>query len=601
VELVYDRVEDDFLEYGCECQAFVKYQGMCKHCVGTALKLLEHERGRIQSGNVAGQMIWTGQKKLRSTDREVLGWIRSQSIREKSHFFQAEVNGKVELTPILHLQSHNGWTVEFKIGAGQNYVVKNITSLVEAVQEQTQVEYGKKLKFYHQPEVFSPHSQKVLRFLEICVVEEQYAMCQYHNRSSSPYYYGGRDRVTERMLFLGGERMVRFAALYIGQACCLDGEKSKKKIQFVEEDPNLNFKVEETEEGACRLSTPAAEVFYGVERLCVRMENIIYLCSREYSKDMWEMARLLTGKKQTFWINPEDFTSFCAVLPSVERRVKIKKPELLSRYEPRPCVIKAYLDRQEEEITAALYGEYGEEQYNLTEPAWAGQGDRDIEKESMAFHVIRRYFQTMDETRGLFVFPEKDEDMVYELVSEGIPVLQQMGEVYISDALKALKIYRSPRVSVGVSLSNGMLDITLSSEQFSSEELAQILSGYRRKKRFYRLKDGSFLSMEDSALAVVAEMAAGLEMDAGRLAKGTVQVPEHRAFYLDQLLREQNKDIQVNRNREYRALLREFKNVEDCDFEVPHTLSARLRPYQKFGFRWMCTLDKLGFGGILED
>lgn len=602
VELVYDRVEDDFLEYSCECEAFANYQGMCKHCVGTALKLLEYEQGRIRSGNVAGQMTWRGEKKLRSTDREVLDWIHSQSVKEKSHFFQAEVNGKVELLPILHRQDYYGWKVEFKIGAGQNYVVKNITSLVEAVRQQVQVEYGKKLKFYHQLEVFSPHSQKVLKFLEACVEEEQQVMCQYRNqRGSSFYYFGGQEYVTERMMLLSGERMVRFAALYAGQTCALDSEKSKKRILFVEDDPDLKFKVEETEEGACRLSVPAAEVFFGVDRLCICTESTVYLCSREYSKNVREVARLLKGKKQTFWIHPEDLTAFCAALPSVEQWVKLKKPEFLSQYEPRPCAIKIYLDRQEGEITAVLYGEYGEEQYNLIQPASAGQAYRDIEKESVASGVIRRYFQTVDEGRGIFVFPETDEDRVYALVSEGIPTMQQMGEVYVSDALKALRVYRSPKVAVGISLSDGMLDITLHSEHFSPEELARILSGYKRKKRFYRLKDGSFLTMEDSALGVVAEMAEGLEMDAGDLALGRVQVPEYRAFYLDQLLREQNKDIQVNRNREYRALLREFKNVEDCDFEVPQNLQAQLRPYQKFGFRWMCTLDKLGFGGILAD
>lgn len=601
VELVYDRMDDDFLEYSCECEAFAQYQGMCKHCVGTALELLAHEQGSVKGNNVPGQITWSGTKRIRSTDREVLEWIRAQSIREKSHFFQAEVNGKVELIPILHIQPYEGWTVEFKIGAGQNYVVKSISALVEAVHGQDQVEYGKKLKFYHQQEVFTAHSQKVLRFLETCMEEEQQAVRQYRIRNSSYYYHGGQENVTERMLLLGGERMVHFAALYAGQACCLDGEKSKKKIRFVKEDPNLKFKVEETDEGACRMSVPAANAIFGVERLCIHMDDTVYLCSREYSKDMWEMARLLTGKKHSFWINPEDFTAFCAALPSVERRINIKRPECLGQYEPRPCVLKAYLDRQEGQITAALYGEYGEERYNLTEPASAGQAYRDIEKESIAANIIRRYFRTVDLEKGMFVFPEKDEDAVYGLISEGIPVLQQMGEVYISDDLKALRLYRSPRLSVGVSLSGGMLNITLSSERFSPEELAQILSGYKRKKRFYRLKDGSFLTVEDSALAVVAEMAAGLEMDDRELAEGTVRVPEYRAFYLDQLLREQNKDIQVDRNREYRALLREFKNVEDCDFEVPEGLCARLRPYQKFGFRWMCTLDKLGFGGILAD
>ncbi len=229
------------------------------------------------------------------------------------------------------------------------------------------------------------------------------------------------------------------------------------------------------------------------------------------------------------------------------------------------------------------------------------QGFRDVERENVTADVLRRYFSVVDRMRGMYVLPEKDEDLVYNLINEGIFVFQQMGDVYISEALKIIKVYRSPRVAVGVSLNQGMLDITLQSERFSPKELADILLGYQRKKKFYRLKDGSFLSMEDNALAAMAEMAEGLELEAEAISKGMVRVPEYRAFYLDQLLREQSKDIEVNRNREYRALLREFKNVEDCDFEVPDSLCADLRPYQKFGFQWMCTLDKLGFGGILAD
>ena len=44
-----------------------------------------------------------------------------------------------------------------------------------------------------------------------------------------------------------------------------------------------------------------------------------------------------------------------------------------------------------------------------------------------------------------------------------------------------------------------------------------------------------------------------------------------------------------------------MKNVEDSDYEVPAGLNAELRPYQKFGFRWLMTLGAMGFGGILAD
>lgn len=603
VELVYDRVGDDFLEYSCECEAFATYNGMCKHCVGAALELLERETGQAGGIRENNHMEWKPARRLQATDQAVSNWIRSSSMKEKSRFFQAEVTGRIELTPTLHFEERKGWLADFRIGAENVYVVKNIPAMVEAVRNQTQVEYGKKLKFYHQPEVFSPRSRRILKFLEECIGQEQEILQRYYSQSGNFYYnYRTRENLTGRMLSLNGNRMVQFAALFAGEDCSFEEYKGKDRIRFLEEDPSLAFSVEETEDGACRIHVPAAEVFSGVDRLCIRKGRVIYLCSREYSADMWETAGLLTGKKQSYWIHPDDLSGFCAsVVPMLERRADLKKPEILSQYEPKPCLLKFYLDRQEGEVTARVYGEYGEEQYNLVNPASAEQGYRDVERENMAAGVLKRYFSEVDLKREIYALPENDEDRVYDLVSEGIGVFQQMGEVYISDALKVMKVYRSPRVAVGVSLSEGMLDITLQSERFSSSELAAILSGYRRKKRFYRLGDGSFLTMEDSAMAAVAEMAAGLELDAKELSEGVVRVPEYRAFYLDQLLREQSKDIQVSRNREYRALLREFKNVEDCDFEVPDTLCTQLRPYQKFGFRWMCTLDKLGFGGILAD
>ena len=59
--------------------------------------------------------------------------------------------------------------------------------------------------------------------------------------------------------------------------------------------------------------------------------------------------------------------------------------------------------------------------------------------------------------------------------------------------------------------------------------------------------------------------------------------------------------LEVKRSSSYKAFLRSMKNVEDSDYEVPAGLNAELRPYQKFGFRWLMTLGAMGFGGILAD
>ena len=82
--------------------------------------------------------------------------------------------------------------------------------------------------------------------------------------------------------------------------------------------------------------------------------------------------------------------------------------------------------------------------------------------------------------------------------------------------------------------------------------------------------------------------------------QGYVTLPKYRALYLDQELRNQ-KGFYAVKNKDFRALIRNMKTVEDNDFEVPKSLEKVLREYQKQGFLWLKTLKTNGFGGILAD
>ena len=55
-----------------------------------------------------------------------------------------------------------------------------------------------------------------------------------------------------------------------------------------------------------------------------------------------------------------------------------------------------------------------------------------------------------------------------------------------------------PKVNVGVSVNHDLLRLDLVSDTLSMKEIAEILSKYDKKKKFYRLKDGTFLNTEAS-------------------------------------------------------------------------------------------------------
>ena len=85
------------------------------------------------------------------------------------------------------------------------------------------------------------------------------------------------------------------------------------------------------------------------------------------------------------------------------------------------------------------------------------------------------------------------------------------------------------------------------------------------------------------------------------LEDGEIQLPMYRSLYLNELLK-QNKGKEIVKNEEYKNLVNELDKDEiDDEFQVPEILNNTLRYYQKIGFKWLKTLDKYKFGGILAD
>ena len=328
----------------------------------------------------------------------------------------------------------------------------------------------------------------------------------------------------------------------------------------------------------------------------------MYLCGPEFLEDLGASARLFNGSRNEYRIHPKDGEVFCSsVLPSLEKCFSCTVTEKLENCRPKPLQIEFYLDRTSGRVTAKTMFCYGASRYNMLEGITVSDMHRDIEKEREAAAKIQQYLPWLDEKGELLFLPDKDEARVYNLIAYGIEELKGLGQVFVSDSFKTIQRVQTPRVTVGVAMKAGLLDISIEGEGMSREELEEILAGYRKKRKFYRLADGSFLKLEENGLAAAAELSEGLAVKGKDLASGHLTVPAYRAFYLDKVLQENGTQLQVKRNQEFKRVLREMKNVEDSDFELPEELNAQLRPYQAFGFRWMMTLGKLGFGGILAD
>ena len=260
------------------------------------------------------------------------------------------------------------------------------------------------------------------------------------------------------------------------------------------------------------------------------------------------------------------------------------------------------IDIENENIICDALVSYGEKSRPLLEDAKSGEY-RDRAQEERVIKILRKYFTLSNPANpDSFRFREKlTDENLYRVLTEGIADMEHYGATLGSDAFRRASVRPAPRFKIGVSIESGLLDISVLSQDADPAELLDLLESYRQKKTFHRLKSGEFVTLSgNEQIAALKEFTDALDVTADDVILRGAELPLYRALYLDKLL-EAHDALASNRDRTYRALIRNFASVRDADYEIPEALGEVLRPYQIYGYKWLRTLAEAGFGGILAD
>lgn len=610
VKLTYSWNNDFIAEYICQCAAYRNYDGMCKHCAAVALKYIDSckdrkvtERLQPRIGQQLAYRSFTerSNKALPQTSPGLSRLLRQRVLKRTLPITEHTHYGRMLLIPELERDGEGTW-LSLSVGEaeGHKYVVKDIVTLVRAVKQNQSFSYGRKLSFVHAREVFAGESRALLDF--VCDWSERNQ--EYYRQVNSQAFYFESDYTTRlRKIPLTETELEEFINVMDRRPFqgTLYGQTEKLWQETDEKLPRV-LTIRGGEEGI-HVSVNLCEACRGKKDIFYFLDGKIYRAGRDEEdsiRDFLDCFQNTTAGKPLF-VADRDVPSFCReVLPSLEQ---LFTPDYISfdkeEYGVKEVSFRIYLDAPWTDVyTCKIYAVYGEDVYDLLQGSGITSA-RDAVREIQVGQQVKLYFNKYDEELGRLELFD-DNDMAYELLTRGIPEFQTLGEVFISDALKQIKVTSAPRPSVGVSLSGDLLELTMTAQDLSTEELLEILSKYDRKKKYFRLKSGEFINMEGEAIGALLELKEGLGLSDGQIKSGSIKLPKYRALYLDAEAREWTA-LGVERNREFRSLVRNMKTVEDNDFELPLSLAEVLREYQKKGFLWLKTLKHNGFGGILAD
>ena len=531
-------------------------------------------------------------------------------IREYTNREVARILGEEEREPVyLHpyLQIRRGEVLlEARIGREKRYIVKNLLEFAQAVHSGKRVEYGKGMAFEHVPSAFAPESRPFLDLL----LEEADAYIRHYEEMRG---HAGLPLPVMRALTLGSAARDRLFDLLEGKEVQTEDEKGAERVCRVErKDPRFSVEVEARGDGIAVTVPSALTSFRGEQRLYVADGLHLFGCSELYTETMGVFLEQMEQggrecgsrkEKRELLVGSRDIPLFYArVLEGMEALGILQSTEIdWEKYRPEALKARFEFDSDSpDELRLRPTLSYGDFTFSpLADEHVPREICRDVPAEFYISRLITRYFSYWEDESGELVI-RGDEEALYQVLSEGMPQFQEVGEVWLSESVRHLRVLPPPEVSMGVSLGGGWLDLKIETAGIDPAELLQVLSEYRQKKKYYRMKNGEFLQLSGGGLQALDSLTADLGLTKSEFQAGEAKIPAYRAFYLDSLSGDGRMKL-FQRDEAYGMMVRDLKTAQSVSYAVPAVLEKTLREYQKIGYTWMRTLARYHFGGILAD
>lgn len=596
-----DEKNGELVKTACRCGNFQKQYFCCEHVAAVVMQYIVEIYGQdmvkqseifpvmVQKTNVEDPFI---PGILKSTDEEMMEILKENFSKKRALPVEQTVKQPLSMQAKCCIgECKDGLLLELRVGETRTYVIRSLNEFFYKWTDKRKIELGKYIEFIPDENLFDENGRKIIRFFL-----EEYLTEQASGRTNYSYYASSSQQARSVSIF--GSRIDYFMDTIASNGVYLLSDE-KKNIFYDEQFYSPKIKVTKLTYGA----TVSAERYHilceSIEYSYVLSGDTIYRMKKP-EMAVQKILELCQSKKELF-ISDKD-------LPAVTRDVLSHLKDVAAitytgmdpaKYLPPKPTIALYLDSPQENMitcdVAAIYGEkkyhvYGKERYSQK---------RNFTEEHRLAEIIQMYFNAFDQEKGLLVY-SGDEGDIFTFLSQAIPKLQKYGDIYVTDAMKKLRVVPSVSFQVGVSVSGGLLEMSMASNQFNKEELAEIFSSYDRKKKYHRLKNGAFITFNEEQKQVMSAISDVMKNYADKKNQDIIKMPLFRALYLDELLAEK-ESVELKKNREYRKLIGKMRSYENGDYEVPQSLESVLREYQRDGFYWIKTLKENGFGGILAD
>ncbi|MBQ9401560.1 MAG: DEAD/DEAH box helicase [Clostridia bacterium] len=559
----------------CSCGVFLK-KGCCRHAVAAWLTA---DRTKVI------------ESMMRKRAPEIAGELTELILKG----MPGEANIHLEMTLALPQKAGQELRAGLRIGEKKLYVVKDIPAFLAAMDAQETLVLGK--DFTWQPEWmrFSSDDEGMIRLLKkLCSAQE----AGHRNSTAGNRMIALPDPFAEEMLEQLGETPLRV----------MDQSGKILRCRLVRNVPvPLHFMINLGPRGL-QVSGRIPPDLQPVTESCSWVLTGGNLIRTE--AEQGKLIRLLwqnqyEGRCLMEYPLKETERVIGEVLPYLKIRGAVEiGEELRKRLVRLPLKAEVYLDKEGKSVIATvrfLYGEIELNPFGAAEKKIAlDKGEKLLLRDAEGEHLVLEILANAGFRVGKENIRLSGTDAIFDFVGDGVRRLQEVSVVYLSRDFKRM-IPRRPALSGSMRMNGDKLELMLTRDGEPVDEILELIEALSRKRRYFRLRSGEFLDLND--LAGWQEAAAGIYeaavRDGNELNRDAIVLRAYRAGYLTSML--ENSGLKIELDENVTELTETLKNGGGEAAAPALAPGIALRDYQKRGYDWMFALDRMRMGGILAD
>lgn len=589
-----DILKREVIEFNCNCRNFqddLMYKENpkpCDHMVASVYKLIEMME--------LGSPIFPELSEVTRQMSEKKSSILLKGLSNISEKKKELVNLDLKLTRA----TNQVYDLSLKIGTNRLYILKNIQDFIMSIDSGKTINFGKQFTFNPEEHYFTEEDQRIIDFIqeysEISMVLE---ISQGSRNFGFGYYGGTKKLVKNKEVTIISTALRRLLNLAKHKKITLDYNGEEKRFSIIEGNIPMEFSMKEDENGIHISKNSSLPETMSSNNDVFIYEDKIYIPSKENCEKYLAFIEAFNdGKDATFPKSKSEdiFTKVLPALKSVSKNIEIDK-SIEDKIQTGELSLEFYFDRFKDNIWCNVKAVYGDEKFDIIK-GYAGEKYliRNVIKEEdiRTFLENNKFYINKDK----FQFTGSEEEL-FDFLGNGIESFKDLGEVYYSDRFKENKIYKASAISASLFQKDEYLKFSFSMDNVEGKEFNDIIKAFKNKRKFYKLKNNSFVDLGDTGVKDFLTVLDNMLGDK-KIKGNEIDINLNRAMYLNDSLGEKNLKF-INGKKVIENIAKSFESLDKVDYTVPKNLNAELRDYQVTGFKWLKTISHYGFGGILAD